>query len=230
MAEISASVRAAAPRRVFVWDLPVRLFHWALVALLVTLYVTAEVMDGAIETHALAGYGVLTLVLFRLVWGFIGGTYARFRDFLHGPGSALRYGRALLGTAPSFTAGHNPLGGWMVVALLVALLGQASLGLFSNDDILFDGPLRRLVSKETSDFLTGLHEQLFFVILALVGLHVAAVIFHKVRKGENLTPAMFTGFKEVPPGMEAEDGRPGSNLLAAVVLTACAGLVYLLVN
>ncbi len=229
MSELAVASRAAVIRRIFVWDLPVRLFHWALVALMVVLYVTAEVMDDAIETHALAGYGVLTLVLFRLAWGFVGGAHARFGDFLRGPGAGWRYLRALLGPGESFVAGHNPLGGWMVVALLLALLGQAALGLFSNDDILFDGPLRHLVSKETSDLLTGLHEQLFAVLLSLVCIHVAAVAFHKIVKGENLTPAMFTGYKEVPEGVELKEGRRASGLLAAVVFAACAALVYLLV-
>ncbi len=216
-------------RRVYVWDLPVRLFHWALAGLMITLYVTAELMDDAIETHALAGYGVLILVLFRLLWGFVGGSHARFRDFVRGPVTALRYAGALFSTRPPFVPGHNPLGGWMVLALLAALLTQAGLGLFSNDDILFDGPLRDLVSKEVSDRLTGLHHDLFYVLAAMIGLHIAAVVFHRL-KGESLTPALFTGYKTLPDGEWAEDARGGSLLLGLVLLLACAGLVYWVVT
>jgi len=229
MAELSATAAATA-RRVRVWDLPVRLFHWSLVLLMVLLYVTAEVMGDAIDRHALAGYAVLTLVLFRLLWGFVGGTHARFGDFLRGPGATLSYLRALARRDGDTVPGHNPLGGWMIAILLAGLGTQAVLGLFSNDDILFDGPLRHLVTKETSDLLTGLHHQLFPILLGLVAAHVAAVIFHKLYKGENLVPAMFTGYKTLPPHGTAEDARGGSALLAAVLLAACAGVVYLIVG
>lgn len=217
--------------RVKVWDLPVRLFHWALVLLMGGLFVTAEVMDDAIDIHALAGYAALTLVLFRILWGFVGNTHARFSDFVCGPTTTFRYAFSLFSRRPVFIPGHNPLGGWMVMALLLGLLAQALLGLFSNDDILFDGPLSTLVTKETSDLLTSLHHDLFPVLLVLVALHVAAVLFHKLFKGENLAPAMFTGYKDLPPGEQAaEDARGERPLLASVLLALCAGLVYLVIN
>ncbi len=218
-----------ATRRLFVWELPVRLFHWALVLLMILLYLSIEVMDN-MDRHAQLGYAMLALVLFRIIWGFVGGTYARFGDFLHRPGKVIRYARTLPEAKPDTIAGHNPLGGWMVLVLLLGFLTQAVMGLFSNDDILFDGPLSDLVSKEVSDTLTGLHAQLFNVLLVLVVLHIAAVVYHKVRKRENLTPAMITGYKALPAESTAEPSRGGKSWLAAIILTICAGVVYWLVG
>lgn len=216
-------------RRVFVWELPVRLFHWTLVGLFIALYVSIEVMDN-IDRHAQLGYAMLALVLFRLVWGFVGGTYARFGDFLHAPGTVLRYARTVTEAKPETIPGHNPLGGWMVLALLLGLLTQVLFGMFGNDDILFDGPLRHLVSKELSDTLTALHEELFHILLVLVGLHIAAVVYHKLRKSENLVRAMVTGYKELPAEADAQPSRGGKSWLAAIILAVCAGLVYWLVS
>lgn len=212
-----------------VWDLPVRLFHWSLVGLMVTLFITAEILDDAIEVHALAGYAVLALVLFRILWGFVGNSRARFTDFVRGPGAVLRYSLAFFRGRGEYHAGHNPLGGWMAVALLAMVLLQASIGLFTNDDILFEGPLAGLVSKDTSDWLTGLHEDVFHVLLVLVALHVSAVVLHRLVQGENLVIAMFTGRKELPAGASASDAEGGNPLLAAILLALCATAVYLVV-
>jgi len=211
--------------RVFVWDISVRLFHWSLVALIVGLFITAEVMDGAIELHATFGRAAIVLVLFRLMWGFVGSSYARFTQFIRGPITVISYARSLLGQKPQFIAGHNPLGGWMVVVLLITVLTQATLGLFANDDILFDGPLSYLVSKDTSDFITGLHADLFAMLLVLVGLHVAAIVWHKLFKGEDLISAMFSGFKVLSPGTEAESAHGGGVVAALISLAISVGVV-----
>ncbi|MGE0082070.1 MAG: cytochrome b/b6 domain-containing protein [Thiohalomonadaceae bacterium] len=216
-------------QRVRVWDVPVRLFHWTLVGLMVTLFVTAEVLEDAIQTHALAGYAVLALVLFRILWGFLGNSRARFADFVRGPGEVLRYAAGFFRGRHEFHAGHNPLGGWMVLALLAMVLLQAGIGLFTNDDILFEGPLAHWVSKDTSDWLTGLHEDVFHVLLVMVALHVSAVVLHRFLHGENLVVAMFTGCKEVPAGESAGDATGGNPLLAVLLLAVCAGAVWLLV-
>lgn len=213
--------------RVFVWDVPVRLFHWTLLALMIALFITAEILDDAIELHAILGRAALVLVLFRLLWGITGSSYARFSQFMRGPVTVMEYVRSMLARKSEFIAGHNPLGGWMVIVLLAAILVQASLGLFANDDVLFDGPLAYLVTKDTSDFITGLHQDMFYALLVLVGLHVAAVIWHKLFKCENLLPAMFTGYKELPSGVQAENARGGSVLLAVVLLVISAVVVYL---
>lgn len=210
---------------VFVWDIPVRLFHWTLVALIAGLFITAELLDGALEFHAALGRATIVLVLFRLMWGFVGSSYARFTQFIHGPTTVMSYARSLLRQKHEFIAGHNPLGGWMVLALLVTVLIQAVLGLFANDDVMFDGPLFYLVSKETSDLVTSLHADMFNLLLVLVCLHVAAVIWHKLFKGEGLLSAMFNGYKELPPGADAENTHGGSIWLALVLLAISAGVV-----
>lgn len=212
--------------RVYVWDIAVRLFHWTLLALMIALVITGKYLDGAIELHATLGLITLALVLFRLMWGVVGSSYARFSQFVRGPGVVISYVRSLLARQFEFVAGHNPLGGWMVMLLLATILLQSLLGLFANDDIIFDGPLAYLVTKDTSDLLTGLHVDLFYVLLVLVALHVAAVIWYKLFKGENLLPAMFTGYKELPPRVQAENAAGGGILLPLILLTISAAVVY----
>ncbi|WP_428634011.1 cytochrome b/b6 domain-containing protein, partial [Sedimenticola sp.] len=129
-----------------------------------------------------------------------------------------------------YEAGHNPMGGWMVIALLLLVLTQAILGLFANDDIMFDGPLAYLVSKETSDLLTGLHKDLFHILLILVGLHIAAVIWHRLLKGDNLLLPMLTGYKPLPNDTNAADMQGGGLLRAAALLAICGGTVYVLIT
>ncbi len=216
--------------RVLIWDIPVRLFHWTQLALFVSLFVTAEVLDDKIELHAKLGLVLLALVLFRLLWGFAGSSYARFTQFLKGPRSVFAYIPSLFSRQNHFEAGHNPLGGWMVITLLLLVLAQAVLGLFANDDIMFDGPLAYLISKDTSDLLTSLHEDLFHALLILVGLHVAAVIWHKLAKRDNLLATMITGYKPLPPNTQAEGTRGGGLLRAVVLLTICGGMVYTLLT
>lgn len=217
---------ASSPNRVLIWDAPIRLFHWTQLALFVSLFVTAKVLDDKIELHAKLGLILLALVLFRLLWGITGSSYARFRQFLKGPRTVLGYLPSLFSREAHFEAGHNPLGGWMVVVLLLLVLTQAVLGLFATDDVLFDGPLAYLVSSDTSELLTGLHVDIFYILLVLVGLHVVAVIWHKLFKSDNLLPAMITGYKQPPVGERVEESRGGGLLRAVVLLGICAGLVY----
>jgi cytochrome b len=190
------------------------------------LVITGKVLDGAIDQHAVIGQAVIALVLFRLLWGVMGSTYARFSQFICGPRAVLTYARSLFSNRYEHTVGHNPLGGWMVLVLLAALLVQAILGLFANDDILFDGPLAYLISKESSDLITGLHSDLFNILLVLVALHVSAVIWHKLFKGENLLSAMFSGYKELPSSIKAQNATGGGALLAVVLLVISASTVY----
>lgn len=213
-----------------VWDLPVRLFHWALVGL-VAFQAFSGLWGGPAEMvwHGRAGYAIFTLVVFRLAWGIVGGRHARFSDFVRGPGAVIRYLRS--GTGSS--SGHNPLGALSVIAMLAVLLVQAGTGLFANDDILFDGPLMHLVGKELSDTLTGYHYLSSRALLALVVLHFAAIAFYRLR-GENLVTPMITGQK---PG-ENETANPdrstvpvmGSPIKAILVLAIAAGIVAGIVN
>jgi len=179
-----------------VWDLPTRLFHWVLVALVAGAWYTGE--NGPIEWHARIGQAILALVIYRIIWGIIGSETARFWNFIRGPRTAWAYAKGMLTGQATEPVGHNPLGACMIVALLVILGTQAALGLMSNDDIYFEGPLYNLAGKELSDTLTGYHYLLFDIILIAVGLHVAAALFYLVFKKENLIGPMITGIKWWP--------------------------------
>jgi cytochrome b len=191
-----------------VWDAPVRIFHWAIVLLLVFQFMTGKVGGELMTWHAYSGYTVLVLVVFRILWGFAGSTHARFASFLAGPAASLRFARRLFSRQAVPQLGHNPLGGWMVVALVVSLLVQAASGLFANDGASAEGPLASLVTLEVSNRLTEIHRWNLNLLLLLSAVHVAAVLFHWLVKKENLTPAMFTGVKRVPEALvhERRDG------------------------
>jgi len=179
-----------------VWDLPVRLFHWSLVLAVAGAWITHELGISYFVYHLWCGYAVLVLVSFRIIWGVVGTRHARFWNFVRNPLATAGYGLDLLrGRKEQPYPGHNPLGAWMVLLLLGALFTQAVLGLFGNDEILNFGPLYGYVTNDRSLEMTSLHRQLFNWILAAVGLHIAAVIYHRVAHGENLIRAMFTGRK-----------------------------------
>ena len=214
------------------WDLPVRIFHWLLVALFGAQLYSGTTGGNAMPWHLYGGYAVLTLVLFRVMWGFVGGGRARFSDFVSSPANALRYSKRLFSRQSSHAVGHNPLGGWMVLASLALLAVQAATGLFANDDIATEGPLAALVSKEVSDRITSIHKLNLKLLLALVALHVAAVLYHRWAKKEDLIRAMFTGVKHVPEAVAAAAGatRHASYWLAAILFAAAAAVVSLIVN
>ncbi|MDG4549459.1 MAG: cytochrome b/b6 domain-containing protein [Candidatus Contendobacter sp.] len=212
-----------------VWDLPTRLFHWSLVALVAAQWLTAE-GSGAMHWHVRGGYAVLALVLFRLIWGFMGSDTARFSDFLRGPGAALAYAQALRrGETPRYL-GHNPLGAWSIVAMLVLLLIQAGTGLFANDDILIEGPLYAWVSKGTSDWLTTIHRFNFNLLLLVIAVHLSAVLFYLLVKRENLIRPMLSGRKRLPPGEVGPAPRIVSPWLGLAVLAVAVVAVWLLVR
>jgi cytochrome b len=209
-----------------VWDIPVRLFHWTLVLLIAFSWLSGE-MDW-MAWHMYSGYAVLTLVLFRILWGFVGSTHARFGDFIYGPRALFGYIKTLPSRTAAKFAGHNPLGGLSVVLILLCVLAQAGTGLFANDDIINEGPLFKYVSKELSDWLTSIHKYNFNVLLALIGLHIAAVLYYLIWKSENLVKPMFTGRKHLPAG--AAPALMRSTGLAVVLLAVCAAGVWFLVN
>jgi cytochrome b len=213
--------------KILVWDLPLRLFHWLLVLLVVVSVVSVQIGGNAMQVHMRSGYAVLTLLLFRVLWGFLGGTHARFASFVRGPGTVFAY---LRGHGTSRHLGHNPAGAWSVVLMLAVLLAQAATGLFANDDISTEGPLARLVSKALSDSVTGVHHLNSKILFALIGLHLSAIAFYFFRKRENLVKPMLTGFKESAAGAGDAAQRQGKIWLAALLLAACAGGVYFLVK
>lgn len=201
-----------------VWDVPVRIFHWLLVLSIIGSYVSYKAGIEYFKYHLWCGYSVLVLVSFRILWGIVGTYHARFWNFVRGPVKTLRYGIDLLKGKETHFAGHNPLGAVMVVVLLLALLTQASTGLFANDEILNLGPLYGYISNDLSLTLTSLHRNLFYWILGLVALHILAVLFHRIFKGENLVKAMFTGKKPAAVVSDAETITSSRLWLAIVVL------------
>ncbi len=212
-----------------VWELPVRIFHWALVLLVISQLVTATIGGNAMEYHALGGYTILTLVLFRIVWGFTGGTHARFGEFVRGPVTVARYAHMLVKGTAETHRGHNPLGGWSVVLMLVSLLLQAATGLFANDDVMMEGPLAKYVSDDASAVFTAIHDINAAILLTLISMHIVAVIFYLLRKKQNLIGPMFTGRKPIEL-MDARPPRAGNIGLAALLLAASALLVYFVVT
>ena len=212
-----------------VWDLPTRLFHWALVVCVIGQIITANVGGNWMNWHLRLGYTVLTLLLFRLVWGFVGGHWSRFGSFLYAPSSVLAYlrGRA----KPEHRVGHTPLGALSVFALLLILLAQVTTGLMSDDEIAFFGPLVRFVSGDTVSAATSYHKNVGkFIVFGLVALHVLAIVFYKLVRKQSLVKAMVVGTKTLPaPTAHARDDAT-TRSLALVVLLVCAGLVAWLVR
>ena len=213
-----------------VWDLPTRVFHWALVLLVLASYLTGEFWRGVdMRWHMWSGYAILALVLFRLIWGLVGTRHARFGDFLRPPGAILSYLGALVrGRAPAY-AGHNPLGGLSVLALLGVLLVQAGSGLFASDDIFIEGPLAGLVPGATVDWMTSVHHLAFDLLIGVIALHLAAVAFYEGAKGQRLLRAMLTGHKSGLEEEQVEDVPLAvlrGLLLLAVSLAAVAALVF----
>jgi cytochrome b len=201
-----------------VWDLPTRLFHWTLVVLVGLSWWSAE--NDQQDLHLYLGYGVLSLLLFRIGWGVAGSSTARFSSFVRGPRAVVRYVRDRFHWP---LAGHAPLGALSVLALLAMLFVIVGTGLFAADeDGLFSGPLAYLVSVGVSDTLTELHEELFDVLLVLIGLHVAAILLYRLALGRNLLGPMITGKAELAPGVEPM--RPGKWWVALICLVAAIAI------
>lgn len=206
-------------KRIRLWDLPTRLFHWLLVVSVSGAIISGLIGGNLIVWHERFGLLIAGLVVFRLVWGLVGSSYARFSQFFPTPAKLKAY---LAGNWHAH--GHNPLGAFSVFGLLGLLAFQVSSGLFSNDDIAFVGPLFDLVDKNLSNRLTGWHTLAANVLFVLIGLHVAAIAFYGHVKKENLVKPMVTGWKETTSGESAKGGGVLA-LLVALVLAAVA--VYL---
>jgi cytochrome b len=201
-----------------VWDLPMRVFHWTLAVLVVFSFVTGKIGGAWMEWHMRSGYAILALLLFRIAWGFAGSPSARFARFLRGPRAALAHGREVFAGSRSYPAGHNPLGGWMVVAMLAILLLQAATGLFSNDESSHEGPLARMVSNALVDRMSVFHSYNEWLIVGAVCLHVAAVAFYQWRLKIDLVGPMVFGRV-----------APRTTLFGLALMLAAAMAVYALV-
>lgn len=209
-----------------VWDLPTRLFHWVLLACVVGLFITGYTGGNALEWHFRFGYTVFTLVLFRLVWGVVGGRWSRFTSFVRGPAAVLRYLRGEAREGEHLDVGHNPLGAFSVLAMLAVLAAQVATGLVADDDIATVGPLNVLVSGAVASQATSYHKDIGqWLLVTLVVLHVAAILFYKIARNKALVPAMLHGDKALAPGVPASADGWGQRALGAVVIAAAAGVV-----
>ncbi|MGL4229973.1 MAG: cytochrome b/b6 domain-containing protein [Casimicrobium sp.] len=215
-----------------VWDIFVRVFHWSLVALFAGAAITGKLGGSWIKWHMYCGYGILSLVIFRIVWGFVGGEFARFTSFVAGPVAAMRFALGLLKRETQHVISHNPVGGWMVVVLLILLATQACLGLISDDEIATTGPLARYVSTELSLKAMSWHRLLGDVLLILVAIHIAAVLFHVFVKKEGLIRAMLNGNKALPAALaqQAQGAKRASSAIGIVVLSLAIAAVVIAVN
>lgn len=214
-----------------VWDLPTRVFHWLLAALVIASIVSAKIGGNAMPWHFRFGYVIFTLLLFRAVWGLIGGRWSRFASFVYAPATTLRYLRGRSQVADFHDVGHSPLGALSVLALLALLAAQIATGLFADDEISNTGPLIKFVSGATSAAFTSWHKTYGQrLIIGLSILHVAAVVFYLVRRKSNLVRPMWTGDKLLPPDVPAARDQAGSRAVALAVAAACAALVAWLVN
>ena len=225
-----------ADRKIYVWDLPVRLFHWTLVVLMIVSYFTGRAGGDWMKFHFWSGYTILTLVIFRIAWGFVGSTTARFSNFLKGPAAGITHLREMFLPDGPREAGHNPVGGAMVIVLLFAVLAQAAAGLFAADTLtaMTSGPLASLVPDKTSEKFTDFHRFWVNVLIALAAVHILAAIVYLAWKRQNLIGAMFTGRKPerhvVAPGTQPPVLVFVSNGLALSLLIAAAAVVYFIVR
>lgn len=201
--------------RKLVWGIPVRLFHWALLGLICVSFYTGKFGEfDSIDNHMLAGYGVIALVMFRLMYGFIGKGHIRFTSFIKGPKTIIGYLKN-----PEPTPGHNPLGALGIIALLLSLAVQAGTGLFTTDEIFIEGPLYHLVSSDTASTLSKIHSINQWILLGLIGVHITAIAVHELWLKESILGAMIHGKKE----LDAKEPEQSHQFVLALICIAIAG-------
>lgn len=218
-------------QRVRVWDLPTRLFHWALVLCVCGSVISAKLGGNAMVWHLRLGYAVLALLGFRILWGLVGGRWSRFSSFFYGPAALWRYLSRRPRPDDHFEVGHNPLGAYSVLVMLAWLLLQIGSGLIADDEIAITGPLVRFVSGDVSLAWTAYHKSYGqWGLYLLVGLHVAAILFHRLGRRRDLIAPMLSGDKRLPPQVPAAHDSLRTRLLALLLLALCAAAVGWLVS
>ncbi len=217
--------------RVRVWDLPTRLFHWVLMACVIGSVVSAKIGGNAMTWHFRLGYVVFALLAFRLIWGLMGGRWSRFASFLYAPATTLRYLRGQARPDEHLDVGHSPTGALSVFALLALLAAQVGTGLFADDEIANAGPMVRFVSGATSSLATGWHKHWGqWLILALVALHVVAILVYRFKKGRDLVTPMLTGDKPLDASVPSSADTLATRGLAMLLLALCGAGVGWLVS
>jgi cytochrome b len=215
--------------RRLVWDLPLRIFHWLFAAAVTACWITAKVGFDWMQYHFYLGYLVIGLLIFRIVWGFIGPRHARFSSFLAKPSAVGAYARHLFRRDSTPSVGHNPIGGLMVILMLLLAVVQVATGLFSTDAVIWTGPYYPVVKSSTASLLSSIHSVNQNIILAAVGLHVLAIIYYRAYKKQSLVSPMFTGYKPAAQ-VPAHYAISSSQLLKAVIVCAVSAcIVYALI-
>jgi cytochrome b len=212
--------------RRLVWDLPLRLFHWIFATCIVAAYVTAKLGFDWMQWHFYLGYTTIGLLVFRILWGFFGPRHARFSSFLHKPSAIWLYCKGMFQRESKPSIGHNPVGGLMVIAMILLVAIQAGTGLFTTDAVVWAGPYNPAVSESTAGLLSTLHDWNFNFIMAAVLLHVAAILFYAFYKNQNLVVPMLNGHKPATLVPEHEAISHSQLLKALVVSLVAAGFVY----
>lgn len=216
---------AAELRPVRVWDLPTRLFHWTLALCIIGSLTTAKIGGNAMVWHIRLGIVVLALLVFRMLWGVLGGHWSRFLNFLYSPVTMLRYLRGQTQPGEHLDVGHNPLGAMSVFGLLTFLAIQVATGLVADDEIATVGPLNKFVTSATASLATGWHKVWGqWILILLVTTHVAAIVFYLMVKKKNLVRPMLDGDKHLPASTPASSDSLTTRLLAAALALGCAGL------
>jgi cytochrome b len=215
-------------KRIVIWDLPIRLFHWSLAVLFACMWFTGKQGGDWLRIHVLCGEVVIVLLLFRVIWGIFGSQTARFAEFVRGPAAVRRYLRGE--NSPPLQPGHNPLGGWMVVTLLTVLSFQGLTGLFASDEdsYFLNGPLAHCISDGWSSRLTEVHKTVFNVILGLVALHICAIVAYRLFRKQDLLGPMLSGCKDVDETAPSPVFAPMAWALAGILFSAAvvAALVW----
>jgi len=205
-----------------VWDLPTRVFHWMLALCIVGSVISAKIGGNAMVWHFRFGFVVFTLLVFRLLWGLVGGRWSRFASFIYAPATVIRYLRGQGRADEHLDVGHNPLGSLSVFALLGLLALQVATGLVADDEIAAVGPLNRFVNGALAGRATHWHKDYGqWILLALVALHVAAIVYYRVRKKHNLVRSMLVGDKPLPPGTPAATDSAWTRALALLLIALC---------
>jgi cytochrome b len=216
-------------RLIKVWDLPTRLFHWLLVALVTVGFVTGFVApEWWMGLHSRAGYGVVVLILFRLVWGVFGPEYSTIGSLARASREAWGHAKGLLLLRPGHHLGHTPLGSVMIFALAALLIALTVTGLLVLGGEEKQGPLAGVASYAIGASAKEAHEALALLLLVLVGGHVLGVIVESVVTRENLVGAMITGWKRLPPGAKIPQPRPARPLAAALATGALVAVLALM--
>lgn len=223
---MSLDSASATPHPIRVWDLPTRLFHWVLAVTLVGSVISAKIGGNAMVWHFRFGYVVFSLLLFRLLWGFLGGHWSRFSSFVYAPATILGYLRGQRQPDDHLDVGHNPLGSFSVFGLLAFLAIQVGTGLVADDEIANLGPLNKFVGSATAISATGWHKSWGqWILLAMVALHLGAILYYRFARQKNLVRPMLVGDKLLPAGTPAALDGLSQRLLAAGLGVASAVLV-----